>query len=198
MKRMMQLAAALLLVMSLSLGCYTVLKHPQVELAREEQAQEMLPDQEEEFGFEARPNRVTFGDDCQSCHSREVAAYHAIAVPTPVSEPTPRWSYYYETPWWFPYYASGGNGGNTDQTEQKKRPFDRRQNSAPTESSAGGSSGAAPLPAASAGSVAKPAGENNSSSTGAKRDEDTDKRSERRSNENTSEKTEASRRDRKP
>jgi hypothetical protein len=193
MKRNSQWAAAvLLLLVSLSLGCYTMLKHPHVEAAREAQQEE------EEFGFEARPNRVSFGDDCRSCHNDRVATYHAIAVPAPVAEPTPRWSYYYDTPWWFPYYASGNNAGNADQTEPKKRPFDRRQNSVPSESSASGGSAAAPMPAPSAGSVAKPAGDNNaSSSTETKRD-DGNKRAERRSNENTDDKKESSRRDRKP
>lgn len=196
MKKNLYLAAALSLFALMSWGCYTVLKHPQVEVARETSAHEASAREEEEFGFEARPNRVTFGDDCQSCHSREVAAYHAMAVPAPVAEPTPRWAYYYDTPWWFPYYANAsGRGGNDDAEDQKKRPFDRRQNSAPAESSS--SSGSAAAPAPSGGSVAKPAGESASSSAAAKSD-DADKRSERRSNESTSEKKESSRRERKP
>lgn len=192
-KKLYLTAAATLFFVITSMGCYTVLKHPQVELAREAEAHE-----EEEFGFEAHPNRVTFGDDCQSCHNAEVGAYHAIAVPAPVATPSPRWEYYYETPWWFPYYASSGQGSGSESAEQKKRSFDRRRNSVPEETSGSSvGSAVAPVPVPSAGAVAKPAGDNTpAASTGAKTEDDSNKRTERRSSE--TEKKEAPRRDRKP
>jgi len=193
-KNSLLLAAAFLLLVLMSVGCYTVLKHPQVEPAHDAQAQVL---EEEEFGFEAPPNRVTFGTDCQSCHNSSVGAYHAMTVPAPVAEPSPRWSYYYDTPWWFPYYASPGGGSNTGSEAEKKRPFDRRRNSVPEEPSASAGNAAAPAPAHSAGSLAKPAtGNSDSSSTTETKRDDTNKRSERRSSD--TEKKETSRRDRKP
>lgn len=189
-KSSLWVAAPLSLSLLTGVGCYTMLKHPQVEPAREAVAQAQA---EEEFGFETRANRVSFGDNCRSCHDSNVATYHAIAVPYPVAEPSPRWSYYYETPWWFPYYASSGSSGNAESEEQKKRSFDRRRTSSSDESSYSGSA-ATPVPAPSSGSLAKPASEGNASSGASS--QDANKRSDRRSSDG--EKTESSRRERKP
>ncbi len=111
------LALFLGLVIS-SAGCYTMLKHPHVPV-REIDEEQHAVDWE----------RVSFANDCASCHPADTGMYHAIAAPPPHSRPSAQWAYYYETPWWFHYYAAGNNASNATESseEQQKRAFDRRQ-----------------------------------------------------------------------
>ncbi len=165
-------------------GCYTMLKHPHVPL-QETGEQEYAVDWE----------RVSFANDCGTCHNNDVQAFHAIAVPPPRPAPSAQWAYYYDTPWWFHYYSApgGGSGGDTELTdEQKKRDFDRRQIAPAPESTANSVPPAAPAPPA--GSVAKPVATEGEAAPAAKTSTDD---SQKREGKRAIDSTESNRRTRK-
>src|SRR5574341_2162853 len=119
--RLLLYAFAALSLIGSSLGCYTLLKHPRVQI--DDRPAPTYYDEE----------RISFADDCASCHSPGSLQSHHPAVPPPRRVVSPSWDYYYDYPWWIPYYASDNNTEGANEKEQKKRPFDRRHLSTPEE-----------------------------------------------------------------
>jgi hypothetical protein len=93
-------------------GCYTLLKHPRFET-------------EDSHGEAASATRITYADDCASCHESNayVAAHGYEASPTHAYD---RWYHYYEYPWWISYYGADRGRGNDGDRESSQRPFGRR------------------------------------------------------------------------
>jgi hypothetical protein len=180
--RQLLFAIAALSLIGSSLGCYTLLKHPRVQIDDRPPA------------YYEEDERVSFADDCASCHSPGSLQSHHPAVPPPRRTVSPTWDYYYAYPWWIPYYASGNNPEEAAEKEQKKRPFDRRHLSTPDENVAP-SQASTPAPStAPTPAIAKPANANEGNSTTPPKSEDTNKREEKRSGEDKSDE----RRTRKP
>jgi hypothetical protein len=176
----MLIAAAALIAVACSVGCYTLLKHPRLHT-------------EEEAVSPYEIDHVTFAENCGSCHDAATLTYHHRAVPLPGEFVSPRWDYYFEYPWWLPYYASPNTP--SEEEEQKQRPFDRRHLRPPDETnpaqlSAEPPSSTPPPPAA----IAKPADSGNTPPADTPKDQDANKRDERRSGESQSK----DRRTRKP
>ena len=125
-----------LFVVAICGGCYTVIKHPR-------------PIRDD---GQAVADKVTFGSECQSCHTGSAWTHTGIAVPPPRPALSSNWYYYYETPWWYGYYASKEEA---EQAAQSQRSFDRRKMAQP----AGDQSVSAPppaLPVPSGGALARP------------------------------------------
>jgi len=162
-----------------SIGCYTLLKHPRVQI--------------DDRTAPARDGEaVGFADDCSACHNLAGLSTYHPAVPPPRRFISPAWGYYYDNPWWIPYYTPivpGGADGATTE-EQKKRPFDRRHLSRQDETSP--STASTPEPSANPGTIAKPADSGDKQVK--PQQQDTNKREEKRSGESQGE----DRRKRKP
>jgi hypothetical protein len=171
------IALAALLAVGSSIGCYTLLKHPRVQT-------------EDEVASPYEPERVSFADNCTSCHNAASLAYHQRAVPLPAQFVSPRWDYYYDYPWWIPYYAAGDA---TSEEEQKQRPFDRRHMRQPDESNPTQASSPQPAPNPST-VVAKPGDSGNTPPADQPKSQDSGKRDEKRSGDGKS----SDRRTRKP
>lgn len=153
-------------------GCYTMLKHPRINIDDKAAYAD-----EQYYGDEA----VSFADDCASCHSPGSLQVHHPAVPPPRRYVSPTWDYYYDYPWWIPYYTSGHTNGNagTTEEEQKKRPFDRRRQTRPEEPANTPSSTSTPSPSTPApATVAKPA-DSGAPASAPPKTENTNKREER-------------------
>jgi hypothetical protein len=181
------IALAAVCALGTSVGCYTMLKHPRINL-----------DDKSSHAGENYYNdeAISFADDCASCHSPGSLQVHHPAVPPPRRFVSPTWDYYYDYPWWIPYYTAGNTNGNaaTPEEEQKKRPFDRRHQSRPEEPATAPSSASTPSPSTPApATVAKPADPGAPASTPQKT-ENTTKREERDSGKSQS----GERRTRKP
>jgi hypothetical protein len=172
--RLLLFAFAALTLIGSSLGCYTLLKHPRVQI------DDRAPAYYDDDG------RIGFADDCASCHSLGSLQAHHPAVPPPRRVVSPTWDYYYDYPWWIPYYGNANNSNPDNEGEQKKRPFDRRHLSTPEESAAP-SSASAPAPSqAPAPAIAKPANANEGNSAASPKNEDNTKREEKRSGDDQS------------
>ena len=168
--RLFLFAFAALSLLGSSLGCYTLLKHPRVQV--DDRASAYYGDNE----------RVGFADDCASCHSAGSLQTHHSAVPPPRRVVSSTWDYYYDNPWWIPYYAPANNTDGTEANEQKKRPFDRRHLSAPEENVTPSSSASTPAPStAPTPAIAKSANANEGNATASPKNEDANKREEKRS-----------------
>lgn len=131
-----------LFVVAICGGCYTVIKHPRP--ARDD--------------GQAAADKVTFGSECQSCHTGGAWTHTGIAVPPPRPALSSNWYYYYETPWWYDYYASKEEA---EQAAQSQRPFDRRKMTQPSDGQA--ASAPAALPAPTSGALARPTTTNDGS-----------------------------------
>jgi hypothetical protein len=162
-----------------SVGCYTLLKHPRVQI-------------DDQTGSAHEDDAmIGFADDCSACHSAGSLQTHHPAIPPPRRIVSPEWDYYYDYPWWIPYYTPVVPGGNpATEEEQKKRPFDRRHLS--QQDDANTPSTSAPVPTSNPGTVAKPVDSGNSQP--APQPQDTNKREEKRSGDSQS----GERRTRKP
>lgn len=181
------IALAAACALGISVGCYTMLKHPRLKI--DDKASYAG---EQEYGYDNEP--ISFADDCVSCHSPGSLQVHHSAVPPPRRLVSPTWDYYYDYPWWIPYYTSGNSNANATEDEQKKRPFDRRRQSRPEEPAVAPSSASTPSsPTPAPVSVAKPADSGAAAGTPQKT-ENTNKREERGSEKKQS----GERRTRKP
>ena len=86
-------------------GCYTIMKHPEVE-------------------YEDNPDFVHviyFTDNCMDCHTQQDMALAPMQRPylprLDYIHRNERWSYYYEYPWWNREYFSGYAGGGTASSQ---------------------------------------------------------------------------------
>ncbi|MGH7597812.1 MAG: hypothetical protein ACREOI_15795 [bacterium] len=175
------IALAAACALGTSVGCYTMLKHPRIQI--DDKASSYADD------FYYDNEAVSFADDCASCHSPGSLQIHHPAVPPPRTVVSPIWDDYYDNPWWMTYYAPV----SSSEEEQKKRPFDRRRQTRPEEPADTPSSASTPASPTPAPVVAKPAETGAPASTPPKT-ENTNKREERDSGKKES----GERRTRKP
>jgi len=156
-------------------GCYTLLKHPRLEV---EPATVHLHDN--------AANHVASSDDCLRCHEQADDYYNETL---PYSDyyggRSRNWLYFYDSPWWAePYYYGGAVTENAEELPSP-RTFGRRHSNPQ-----GAPMGTQPAVAPSAGSGATPVvakransdGGNNNESGGV---EGTQKRIDRRENPQT-------------
>ena len=101
--------------MFVSVGCYTVLKHPDVRSNSSTVSKHQTRD-------------VSFNDDCQPCHSGSASWSHQAIATRPQSPAASAGWYYYDTPWWYQYYSFGTGASQSENTD---RSFDSRRNSRP-------------------------------------------------------------------
>ncbi len=102
------LLAGLMVLGWLVSGCYTVIKHPVLRASYEE-------------GSEVR---VTYGDDCWSCHSSRSESFWVEEVP-PAAAGYYAWEYFYGSPWWLDaYYFDQGSAATGESAGL--RTFPRR------------------------------------------------------------------------
>ena len=126
------LLSALVVLVTLLSGCYTVLRHP--------------PVQRESY----LSSEITHRDACNSCHTGfGVFSYEDPLRPAPpyTSPKLQDWNYYYHYPWWLDdvYYVqdSGAKGGETPLPIDPRRLGNRRGTDAyvPNTAPAGAGSG---------------------------------------------------------
>lgn len=159
-----------------SLGCYTLLKHPRIEV-------------DDRVAAANEDAAIRFDDDCSGCHTYGSLRAHHPPVPPPRHMVSPQWDYYYDNPWWNPYYTPAAPvyspSTPTAGEEQKKRPFDRRHQSSQDETSPATVS--TPEPAPNSGVVAKPVESGNSQPASKPQPQpDTNKRDEKRAGDSNS------------
>lgn len=151
MKAILRIRAVLIALLAIGsgAGCYTLLKHPRLQT-------------EDKLTFSHQDERVSFADDCASCHNASTMVSHWMAVPSPGQFVSPRWNYYYDYPWWIPYYSTDDSISGSEEMQHKQRSFDRRHISKTEEPNPPQISTPQPTPASATPTLARPvnSGEN--------------------------------------
>jgi hypothetical protein len=120
----------------ISLGCYTIIKHPQI--------------QSTQTAVDTDQYTHTSNDrDCMRCHQDfgqyPYGYYYSDYYPSYYWD-YPRWGSYYAYPWWWDHFWYNGGSQQAGNTNADNRPDRRRQGLAPPYSQGGNLNFPAPLP----------------------------------------------------
>jgi hypothetical protein len=112
---------ALVAASIVSLGCYTIIKHPQI--------------QSTQTSVDTEGYTHTSGDrDCMRCHQDfgqyPYGYYYSDYYPSYYWD-YPRWGSYYAYPWWWDHFWYSGGSQQAGDTNSDQRPDRRRQGLAP-------------------------------------------------------------------
>ena len=144
MKTNFILVTTSLIVVFVLAGCYTLLKHPRLEV---EPSTVHLEDN--------YANQVTSNDDCVRCHQQADDYYNATLPYGNYYDGRSRnWLYFYDSPWWAePYYYGGAISEDAEELPSPRQ-FGRRHSN-PEGAPTGGQPGVASSGSGSTPVVAK-------------------------------------------